>query len=147
MAAIVLCALRSGVLAALLLGLGLASPAAVAQQRVGVNSAVNPDATGIPPGAAPRRLVLGQEVVFNERVITGAAGQTQILFIDGSSMTIGPNALMTIDQFRYDPNSGGGTLVTSLARGLFRFTAASSVSRTMRSRCGRPWRASRSVAA
>jgi hypothetical protein len=69
-------------LAALLLGAGFAGAPAAAQQRVGVNSAVNQDATGISPGAAPRRLVLGQEVVFNERITTGPEGQTQILFVD-----------------------------------------------------------------
>ena len=56
--------------------------ASVAQHPVGVNSAVNQEATGIPPGAAPRRLMLGQEVVYNERITTGAEGQTQILFVD-----------------------------------------------------------------
>ena len=45
--------LRAATLAALLFGTGLAGGPAVGQQRVGVNSAVNPDATGIPPGAAP----------------------------------------------------------------------------------------------
>jgi hypothetical protein len=79
---------------------GLASPLA-GQQHVGVNSAVNPEATGFPPGGTPRRLVLGQEVVLNERISNGAGGQTQIMFIDGSSMSIGPNAFTVIDQFRY----------------------------------------------
>ena len=114
--------LRAGALSVPLLAQGMmAGSPALAQQRVGVNSAVNPDATGLPPGGAPRRLVLGGEVVLNERIATGSAGQTQILFVDGSSMTIGPNAFMLIDRFRFDPQSGGGSLVTSLARGLFRF--------------------------
>src|SRR5271166_3944054 len=114
--------LRNAVaLAVLLLGMGSGTPAAVAQQRVGVNSAVNPEAAGIPPGAAPRRLVLGQEVVFNERITTEAAGQTQILFLDESSMTIGPNSDMVIDEFVYDPASGTGKLAASLTRGVFRF--------------------------
>jgi hypothetical protein len=121
MIAIVRHSLRGHALATLILCLTLASPVAVGQQRVGVNSAVNPEATGIPPGASPRRLVLGQEIVLNERIATGAGGQTQILFVDGSSMTVGPNSFMVIDQFRYDPNSGSGSLVTSLSRGLFRF--------------------------
>jgi len=47
----------------MLLGVGSASPALLAQQRVGVDSAVNPAAMGIPPGGAPKRLVLGQDVV------------------------------------------------------------------------------------
>src|SRR5271166_1164494 len=114
--------LRNAVaLAVLLLGTGSGTPAAVAQQRVGVSSAVNPEATGIPPGAAPRRLVLGQDVVFNERITTEAGGQTQILFVDESSMTIGPNSDMVIDEFVYDPASGTGKLAASLTRGVFRF--------------------------
>ncbi len=104
-----------------LLGIGLASQVALAQQRVGVDSAVNPAAMGIPPGALPRRLVLGQDVVFNERITTEAQGQTQILFVDESTLSVGPNANMVIDQFVYDPNAGTGKLVASLGRGVFRF--------------------------
>src|SRR5271167_389532 len=107
-------------LAPLMLGMGLASPA-LAQQRIGVNSAVNPDATGIWPGTPPRRLVLGQDIVFNERVTTGPDGQTQVLFVDQSTMSLGPNADMVIDEFVYDPAAGTGKLAASLTRGVFRF--------------------------
>jgi|SRR5712691_1710349 len=107
-------------LAPLLLGTALVSPAS-AQQRIGVNSAVNPEVTGIPPGAAPRRLVLGQEVVFNERITTGTGGQTQVLFVDQSTMTVGPNSDMVIDEFVYDPTAGTGKLAASLTRGVFRY--------------------------
>ncbi len=108
-------------LVSLLLGLGLAGPASFAQQRVGVDSAVNPAATGIPPGGLPRRLVLGQDVVFNERISTEAEGQTQILFVDESTLSVGPSANLVIDQFVYNPNAGTGRLVASLTRGVFRF--------------------------
>ena len=51
-------------LAPLMLGMGLATPApAIAQQRIGVSSAVNPEATGIAPSAAPRTLLVGQKRV------------------------------------------------------------------------------------
>src|SRR5262249_2656927 len=103
------------------LATGLTAPPAAAQQRIGVNSAVNPDATGIPPSAPPRRLVLGQEIVFKEGVSTGVEGQTQILFVDQSSMTVGPNADMVIDEFVYDPAAGTGKMAASLTRGVFRF--------------------------
>lgn len=46
-----------------------------AQEKVGISSAVNQNATGTPPGQVGRRLVIGQEVVFNERVTT-QQGQT-----------------------------------------------------------------------
>ena len=98
----------------------MTSPA-TAQQRIGVNSAVNPEATGIAPSAPPRRLLLGQEVVFNERITTGAEGQTQVLFVDQSAMTVGPNSDMVVDQFVYDPAAGTGKLAANLTRGVFRF--------------------------
>src|SRR5947209_8340671 len=102
--------------AALLFGGG-----AGAQERVGVSSAVNPDASGAPPGQAARRLVIGQDVVFNERITTQEAGQTQLLFVDESSMTVGPNSDVTIDQFVYDPRTGTGKLAMTTTKGLLRY--------------------------
>jgi hypothetical protein len=60
-------------------------------------------------------------VVFNERIATQAEGQTQLLFLDESSMTVGPNSDLTIDQFVYDPKTGGGKLAMSATKGLLRF--------------------------
>jgi trimeric autotransporter adhesin len=111
--------LRVALVASLFLIASMSGP--VAQQRVGVHSAVNPDATGAPPGATPRRLVIGQDAVFNERITTAENGQTQVLFLDRSSMTIGPNSDLTIDQFVYDPQSGTGKLAMSATRGLLRY--------------------------
>jgi trimeric autotransporter adhesin len=98
----------------------MSSPAA-AEQRVGVNSAVNPDATGAPPGAATRKLVIGQEVVHNEHIVTTTAGQAQILFLDESALTVAPNSDMTIDDFVYNPDTGKGELAMSAVRGVLRF--------------------------
>ena len=111
--------LRLAGVAALLLALGASG--ALAQERVGVSSAVNPDVTGTAPGTASRQVVIGQDVVFNERFTTGALGQTQLLFLDESAMTIGPNSDLTIDQFVYDAKSGTGQLAMSASRGLLRF--------------------------
>ena len=112
-------AFRVATLAGLLLTAGAA--AAQAQQRVGVNSAVNTDAQGTPPGAVTRKLVIGQDVVFNERITTSSTGQTQLLFLDESSMSIGPDSDLTIDQFVYDPKTGTGKLAMSATRGLLRY--------------------------
>src|SRR5439155_4562392 len=111
------------VLAAVSAGLLLTAgtSAAFAQERVGVKAAVNPQATGAVPGAPPRRLVIGQEVIFNERITTTESGQTQLLFLDESSMSIGPNSDITIDQFAYDPKTGTGKLAMSATRGLLRY--------------------------
>jgi trimeric autotransporter adhesin len=107
-------------LSSALLLLGGAS-GAFAQERVGVNSAVNEQATGTPPGRSARPLIIGQEVVYNERITTTDVGQTQLLFLDESSMSIGPNCDLTIDQFVYDPRSGTGKLAMTTTRGLLRY--------------------------
>src|SRR5579864_9141819 len=112
--------LRLGLVAGVLMTAGVRT--LPAQERVGVNSAVNPQASGVLPGAAaPRRLVIGQDVIFNEHITTGESGQTQLLFLDESSMSVGPNSDITIDQFVYDPKSGTGKLAMSATRGLLRY--------------------------
>jgi hypothetical protein len=108
-------------LAGFVMLLALAESGALAQGHVGVSSAVNPEVTGAAPGAASRQVVIGQDVVFNERFTTGPLGQTQLLFLDESAMTIGPNSDLTIDQFVYDPKSGTGQLAMSASRGLLRY--------------------------
>jgi len=108
------------VLIGLAASLAVGAPA-MAQQKVGVDSAINPHAEGTPPNAATRRIELGQDIVHEERVVTGADGQTQILFLDQSALTVGPNSDMTIDNFVYDPNANTGQLAMSATRGVMRF--------------------------
>src|SRR5436853_315823 len=91
---------RSAVLlSSLLFAFGTGNCLAAGEQQVGVSAAVNPDVTGAPPGGSAKTLVLGQNVVFNERVQTAAQGQTQLLFLDQSAMTVGPNSDLTVDKF------------------------------------------------
>lgn len=99
--------------------LALANPA-FAQNQIGVAAAVNPDATGTPPGGARRVIQVGLDMQRNERVVTDAQGRTQMLFLDGSALTLGPNSDVTLDEFVYDPDSGRGKLALSASRGLFR---------------------------
>ena len=103
------------------LALLTAMPLAEAQERVGSAAAVNPDASGAPPGAAVRQVVIGQDVVHNERITTGPTGQTQILFLDQSSLTVAENADLTIDNFVYDPGTSAGQLAMSTTRGILRY--------------------------
>ncbi len=112
--------MRAVLAAALLAGIAAAGPAA-AQQRVGINSAVNTQATGIPPNAPPRALIIGQPVIFNEHITTNPSGQTQILFVDESTMSIGPRSDLVIDRFVYNPATGTGAMTANLARGIFRY--------------------------
>jgi hypothetical protein len=98
-----------------------AASAAAAEPEVGVAAAVNPEATGTPPGGASRVIEIGLDMMRDERVVTGADGRTQMLFLDGSALTVGPDSDVTLDEFVYDPASGAGKLAFSASRGLFRF--------------------------
>jgi hypothetical protein len=98
-----------------------AASAAAAEPEVGVAAAVNPQATGTPPGEASRVIEVGLDMVRDERVVTGGEGRTQMLFVDGSALTVGPDSDVTLDEFVYDPDAGTGKLAFSASRGLFRF--------------------------
>jgi len=99
----------------------LASAAPGLAQTVGVTGAVNPNATGTPPGTTVRALGTGSDVLFNERIATEATGQADILFVDRSALTIGPNSDLVIDEFVYSPDTGAGKLAASATKGVFRF--------------------------
>ncbi|MGH7126218.1 MAG: hypothetical protein ACREFI_17715, partial [Stellaceae bacterium] len=103
--------------ASLLLALTSLAPA----QTVGVTGAVNPSTTGTPPGASVRALGTGSDVIFNERITTEATGQADILFVDRSALTVGPNSDLVIDEFVYSPDTGTGKLAASATKGVFRF--------------------------
>ena len=114
-------ALSAGVAAGAL----IASSGAWSQaSNVGVTAAVNVDARGRPPGAAPRVLALGNTVVYDEEITTDATGLAQILLLDGTTFTVGPNSRLTIDEFVYNPNTGDARVVATLTRGAFRFVGA-----------------------
>lgn len=103
------------------LGLAAFAPLPAAAEPVGVTGAVNPAATGTPPGAPSRPLILGAEVLFNERIVTGPGGQAHVLFLDQSSMIVGENSSVVIDRFVYNPSAGTGEMSATLARGALRF--------------------------
>jgi hypothetical protein len=91
-------------------------------ERAGVATAVNTETRGTPPGDQTRQIVLGQDVLHNEVIETDAAGQAQLLMLDRTALTIGPNSSLVIDRFIYDPGTGAGELSLTLRRGLLRFT-------------------------
>jgi hypothetical protein len=89
--------------------------------EIGVTAALNPNATGTPPQAAPRLLEVGVNVFANERIATTEGGQAQMLFIDESAFTVGPNSEVVLDEFVFDPDTGVGRLALTATKGVFRF--------------------------
>ena len=100
---------------------GSTDPALAATPKVGVAAAVNPATMSTQPNSEDRVLVVGSEMLHNELIVTSGKGRTQLLFIDGSALTIGPNSSVVLDEFVYDPNTKTGKLAFSATKGLFRF--------------------------
>jgi len=100
----------------------LAAPLASrdAEAKVGVTSATDGDPLGKPPQAAERVLRIGVDVQANELITTSAGDRAHLLFLDGSSLTVGPNAQLTIDRFVFDPNTRTGELAISASKGVLR---------------------------
>jgi len=98
----------------------LAIVAAPAAAKVGVTSATDGDPLGKPPAENERVLRIGIDVQANEIVTTNAADRAHLVFLDGTSVTIGPNARLVIDRFVYDPNTKKGDLALSAGTGVFR---------------------------
>ncbi|MBT3331206.1 MAG: hypothetical protein HN394_06845 [Rhodospirillaceae bacterium] len=94
--------------------------ALAATPKVGIAAAVNPSTTSSQPNSDDRVLVVGSEMLQNEKIITSEKGRTQLLFIDGSALTIGPNSSVVLDEFVYDPKTKVGNLAFSATKGLFR---------------------------
>lgn len=87
---------------------------------IGVAAAVKPAATGQRPEQSQRVLKVGIDMIRNERIVTRPEGRAQILFRDGTTLTVGPDSDVTLDEFVYDDNSSTGTLVMSTTKGLLR---------------------------
>ena len=90
-------------------------------QSAGSVGAVNPNATGTPPGSSARPLAIGNAVVRNERLQTSATGTLHVTFSDRTTLNLSPNSTIVIDEYVYDPASGAGSLKASVQSGLMRF--------------------------
>ena len=91
-----------------------------ASARVGVTSAADGDPLGKPPNENERILRIGIDVQANELITTSATDRAHLVFLDGSSLTVGPDARLTIDKFVYDPNTQKGELAINASKGVFR---------------------------
>jgi hypothetical protein len=91
-----------------------------ATAKVGVTSAAEGDPRGKPPSEVERVLRVGVDVQANEVITTQANDRAHLMFLDGTSLSVGPNAQLTIDKFVYDPATKTGDLAINASKGVFR---------------------------
>jgi hypothetical protein len=109
--------LHAALLVTTALVLSIGSPA---WARVGVTSGADGDPLGKPPNENERVLRIGIDVQANELITTNANDRAHLVFLDGSALTVGPNAQLTIDKFVYDPNTQRGELAINASKGVLR---------------------------
>ena len=68
-----------------------------------------------------KKVASGEPIFLGDRVTTGAEGRLQIMLLDQTVFTIGPKAVIVIDEFVYDPNTSQGKVAASVLKGTFRF--------------------------
>ena len=116
-----LLAVLLGSAASVALATALPARAATEGVKVGTAAAAKPGVTGTPPQQEKRVIEVGTNVLADERIVTSANSQAQLLFNDGSSFSVGPDSDIVIDKFVFDPESGSGEMSLSVGKGVFRF--------------------------
>jgi hypothetical protein len=99
----------------------LSWPAIAEPEKVGVAAEVNPDVTAQVPNGESRTLMVGHDVIRNEKISTRDVGQAQLLFTDQSTLTVAKNSEIVIDEFVFDPAKQTGNLSATLTAGVFRY--------------------------
>ena len=62
-------------------------------------------------------LITGSKIYFGDSIITEAASTAQILLMDQTTLTIGENSELVIDEFVYDPQTKIGKIISSVKIG------------------------------
>lgn len=105
----------------ILLAMSGAAPAAAELSAIGAAAAVSGLVKAEAPGAVGRVVQSGKPLYLNDHVTTDAKGRLQVLLLDETVFTLGPNSDMVLDEFVYDAASGAGKVSANVTKGVFRF--------------------------
>lgn len=89
----------------------------------GVVKDVSGDATVTHADGTQEKLHPGAPIYQGDVIETDAHGAADIRFIDESHFAVSANARLAVDEYVFDPASGGGASNFSLLRGMFMFTS------------------------
>ncbi|MDC0079740.1 cadherin domain-containing protein, partial [Pseudomonadota bacterium] len=92
---------------------------AFAQEQIGVASAVNKNTTDLTLEQERKLIDAGYEIIQNHTIETDGIGRAQMLLLDGTAFSVGPNSSVVLDKFIYNPETAEGSLEVT-ARGLLR---------------------------
>ncbi|MCJ8309843.1 MAG: FecR domain-containing protein [Rhizobiaceae bacterium] len=91
-----------------------------AAPTVGTTAAVKGDVRVV-SGGASRKAQVRSSIQLNDEVQTQEDSTMQIMLLDQTTLTVGENCSMIIDEFIYDPNGPSGSLGAQVLTGAFRY--------------------------
>lgn len=95
---------------------------ALAAEQAGVSAAVRGQvALNRLQVAVGRQVVSGEPILLQDAIRSGTRSGMQILLLDETVFTIGPESELVIDEFVYDPSNNAGKLGARVTKGVFRF--------------------------
>ncbi len=100
-----------------------ASTASAQGQQAGVSAAVRGQVAlaRASENVVGRQVQSGDPIFLGDAITSGSASGLQIMLLDETVFTIGPNSEISIDEFVYDPATDTGKVAASVAKGAFRF--------------------------
>ena len=90
-----------------------------AQEQIGVAAAVNRNTTDLTLEQETKLVEAGYQIIQNHTIETDEIGKAQMLLLDGTAFSVGPNSSVVLDRFIYNPETAEGSLEVT-ARGLLR---------------------------
>lgn len=98
-------------------------PAPATASEVGRSIFVVNDVDGKTGDAPARRIVVNDDIVFDEDIITGADAKAVVEFRDGSTFEVGPGAVVRIDAFIFNPEESTSSKTIQVTQGVFRYVS------------------------
>ena len=80
------------------------------QEQIGVASAVNKNTTDLSLEQERKLIDAGYEIIQNHTIETDEIGRAQMLLLDGTAFSVGPNSSVVLDKFIYNPDTAEGSL-------------------------------------
>jgi hypothetical protein len=98
-------------------------PAEPAANQIGRSIFVANDVDGRWGEAPPQRVAVNDDILFEEDITTGADSKAVIEFRDGSTFEVGPDAVVRIDSFVFNPEESVSEKSVQVTRGVFRYVS------------------------
>ena len=114
---------------ALFLGVGFSAAAQVTtenplfgQPSIGNANIVVKTVTGTMDSSAIQ-LQLQDDIYHNELIETFEESATELAFLDETTINLGPNSSIVLDEFVYDPDPSNSSFILTVTQGALRFTS------------------------